>query len=204
MNRALIGRELREHAALLLLAPILGQRVAVTLSDEGHFSSFDLTTLVFYLAIAVAALAWYKTRRPWDPGTELFLLHRPARIRRIVAIRLAVVAGLIIVSGGAGILGAALWALVPGHCAAPFDWTDLVGPAAATVGLVLTWLTVCAVGYSRVSRLGVITTALVAGLWPTVLWSSLLDNWHYAVATALAATAVLAPTAVFAAPRRDY
>jgi len=136
MLRALMLKELRETAwiALVALAAHMafvancaGYRVLVfwrtTSSIEIPFltSYFVPTFCLVSIALAVA-LGLRQTAFESGRGTWLFLLHRPASMRRVLAAKLVVGTGLYLVCGLVAILSYAGWAAMPGKHASPFMW----------------------------------------------------------------------------------
>ncbi len=76
-----------------------------------------------FVSIALAvALGLRQTAVESGRGTWLFLLHRPASLRQVLAAKLAVGAGLYLLCGLIAILSYAAWAAMPGKHASPFFW----------------------------------------------------------------------------------
>jgi len=85
---------------------------------EGYFLPFFC---IISIALAVA-LGLRQTTFESVRGTWLFLLHRPASMRRVLAAKLVVGGGLYLVCGLIAILTYAGWAAMPGRHASPFFW----------------------------------------------------------------------------------
>ncbi len=137
MFRALVLKELRETAWIALVG--LAVHLAFVANHCGyailpfydarrdpevipfHNDSF-LVPFVFVSIALAAALGLRQTVFESRGGTWLFLLHRPASMRRVLASKLAVGGGLYLVCGLIPILSYAVWAALPGHHASPFFW----------------------------------------------------------------------------------
>jgi hypothetical protein len=136
MLRALLYKELRETgwiAAIALLAYLgyaancaghmvlpffnAGNVDGVPFLDGGYPVSFGFVSTCFVIALGMRQSAVESGR-----GTWLFLLHRPMSMRRIIAVKLAVGAGLYLFCGAVGILTYAVWAAMPGKHPSPFQW----------------------------------------------------------------------------------
>jgi len=136
MFRALMLKELRETAWIALVA--LVAQLAFVASYAGYpilpFSSNQrnvgipfldgsfLTSFCFVSIALAAALGLRQTAFESRGGTWLFLLHRPASMRRVLAAKLAVGGGLYLICGLIAILSYAAWAAMPGRHASPFFW----------------------------------------------------------------------------------
>jgi hypothetical protein len=137
MFRALVLKELRETGWIALVG--LGVHLTVVASRTGHdvfpiWGRADARQIPFLdndgfvqffciVSVALAiALGLRQTLGESIGGTWLFLLHRPAGRRRVLAAKLAVGAGLYLLCGAAAILTYAAWAATPGTHASPFYW----------------------------------------------------------------------------------
>jgi hypothetical protein len=81
-------------------------------------------TMSVVLAIGIGLL---QTLGESVRGTYPFLLHRPMSRRRIIAVKLAVGAGLSFGISGGAILALGLWAATPGTHPSPFEWSMTAG-----------------------------------------------------------------------------
>ena len=79
--------------------------------------TFCLVSIALAVALGLRQTAFESGR-----GTWLFLLHRPASMRRVLAAKLVVGTGLYLVCGLIAILSYAGWAAMPGKHASPFMW----------------------------------------------------------------------------------
>jgi hypothetical protein len=129
-------KELRETAWIALVA--LAANFAVVASCAGYgvlgslirkndleipFLDGEFVTAFCFISIALAVgLGLRQTVMESRGGTWLFLLHRPAGMRRILAAKLAVGGGLYLLCGLIAILTYAAWAALPGRHASPFQW----------------------------------------------------------------------------------
>jgi hypothetical protein len=136
MLKALVLKELRETgwiAAVALVAhlsfvamfagyPVVpfwsGRNIEVVPFVDGSF----LTTFCFVSVALAVALGLRQTAVESGRGTWLFLLHRPAGMRRVFLAKFAVGGGLYLLSGLIAILAYAAWAGLPGKHASPFFW----------------------------------------------------------------------------------
>jgi hypothetical protein len=136
MLKALVFKELRETIGIAAVASlaylaviafevgfnILGVRIdrgieAVPFVTDVFMQWFVCISVVFALGLAFWQTVTENTR-----GTWLFLLHRPIEIKLLVAVKLAVGAGLYLLVSASAILIYAFWAAIPGTHASPFNW----------------------------------------------------------------------------------
>ena len=76
-----------------------------------------------FVSVALAtALGLRQTAVESRGGTWLFLLHRPASLWQVLAVKLVVGGGLYLICGLIPILSYAAWAAMPGKHASPFFW----------------------------------------------------------------------------------
>jgi uncharacterized membrane protein YsdA (DUF1294 family) len=136
MNRALIIKELRESAALVALATLVGAWVLANLwgvaltpwdsrtAERWPFRQYLMETALpvlggsFAVLLAMKQTAWEEMR-----GTFRYLLYRPIERRRVVMLKLAVGLALVMALTAAFILSHAAWAAAPGNHPSPFFWS---------------------------------------------------------------------------------
>jgi hypothetical protein len=115
-------------AHLAFVATCAGYSVVPFSSARGNVqeipfldSSF-LTSFCFVSVALAVALGLRQTAVESGRGTWLFLLHRPASLRSVLAAKLAVGVGLYLACGLVAILSYAAWAAMPGKHPSPFFW----------------------------------------------------------------------------------
>jgi hypothetical protein len=142
--KTLIWKDLREHLALALIALVLSLFVLVpayqasvaalmeTLAGRLHTDSFNpqpllagnlLNGAAIFCALFASLLGWRQVRSESHRDLRAFLLHRPVTQAGIFIGK--TVAGLALYGLGAGLPFAILVAVarIPGHVAAPFEWS---------------------------------------------------------------------------------
>lgn len=136
MWKALIYKELRDVlpigciAVLAYLAlvgevtgyPVFGfvasfSRVGIPFLDPDSFRPF-----IFFSFVFTVGLGFWQTVKETTSGTWLFLLHRPANRRALIAAKLMTGATVYLVISALAILLYAAWAATPGTHASPFFW----------------------------------------------------------------------------------
>ena len=135
MLKALVLKELRETAwvaalglvaHLAFVASCAGYAVVplwpARVSEEIPFLGSTFMSPFCFVSVALAAALGLRQTALESRGTWLFLLHRPASLRQVIAAKLAVGAGLYLICGLVAILTYAAWAATPGHHASPFFW----------------------------------------------------------------------------------
>ncbi len=185
MFRALMLKELRETGWIALVG--LALHLAVVSSCAGYpilpflqtghsdfpFLEDGFVASFCYVSIALAvALGLRQTAFESRGGTWLFLLHRPASMRHVLAAKLAVGGGLYLICGLVPILSYAAWAALPGKHASPFFWWMTTDAWKAWDLIVIVYL-----------------GAFLAGMRPA--------RWFGTRLLPLAASGVLAPLLIF-------
>jgi len=136
MLKALMLKELRETAWIALVGLVAHLAIVANCAGYNIFLPFLQTVrsdFPFYydgfvdsfckVSIALAvALGLRQTAFESRASTWLFLLHRPASVRRVLAAKLAVGGGLYLICGLIPILSYAAWAAIPGKHPSPFFW----------------------------------------------------------------------------------
>jgi hypothetical protein len=221
MLKALMLKELRETAwigmvgllaHLAFVASCAGYAVLPfwTRGDIGGIpflgGSGSFLTAFGFVSVALAAtLGLRQTAFESRGGTWLFLLHRPASMRQVLAAKLAVGAGLYLVCGLIAILSYAAWAAMPGHHASPFYWWMTADAWWAWGIIVIVYLGAFLAGIRPARWFGTRLLPLAAGglltilLIPASSFSPLLG-----VAVFILETACLAGLIDFTATTRDY
>ncbi len=140
MIKALAIKELRESAGVTAIAALAIAWQVMNCMGRDPLSMFlgsyvDTNHLAFVrgdgfydwavLSIGGFAILLGLKQSAWElqHSTFYFLLHRPMSRRLVFAIKLAVGASLVVAVLGAAILIYGAWAAVPGHLAAPFEWS---------------------------------------------------------------------------------
>jgi hypothetical protein len=139
MIKILAIKELRESLGVTVLAALaMAWQVMICMRRdpmEMFISRVDRNHLAFIrgdgfydwavLAMGSFAIILGLKQSAWEVhnNTFYFLLHRPMSRRRVFAIKLAVGASLVVAVLAAAILIYGAWAAVPGHLAAPFEWS---------------------------------------------------------------------------------
>jgi len=90
---------------------------AIPFLNDSFLTSFCFVSIALAVGLGLRQTAVESGR-----GTWLFLLHRPVSMRRVLAVKLAVGAGLYLICGLIAILSYAAWAKLPGRHASPFLW----------------------------------------------------------------------------------
>ncbi len=136
MHRALIVKELREAAGLVVLA-VLAMALVLAMLTGFPILPWYSTRIIHYpflqdslrfnfwlVAGGLAATLGLK-QSAWElgKGTYHYLLHRPLSRHHIFGIKLAVGGGLVMGLSGLLLALYACWALTPGHFPAPFEWS---------------------------------------------------------------------------------
>ena len=136
MYKALAFKELRETAGIAAIASIaylaviafevgfniIGVRVERNVDPIPFVGDAFLSWFLAISVLFAASLAFWQTVTENTRGTWLFLLHRPIMPWRLIAVKLAVGAGLYLSVSAAAILVYAIWAAIPGTHASPFYW----------------------------------------------------------------------------------
>jgi hypothetical protein len=139
MVKALVIKELRESAGILVLAAlavvyVLAELTATPLlpwqSRWLYAIPFVRDSLPFYFWIVIGGLAvalgFRQTAWELGQGTYFFLLHRPIHRNRIFALKLLVGAALVTLIGVLLVGFYAWWASTPGKFDGPFYWSMTV------------------------------------------------------------------------------
>ncbi len=178
MLRALLLKELRETGWIALVAlladlALVGHYVGYSVLPSGPENNFlaaipflDGTFLGFFCAVSVAfaiVLGLWQTVVESRRGTWLFLLHRPAGRRRVIAAKLAVGGGLYLLCGLIAILSYAAWAAMPGKHASPFLWWMTADAWKAWGVIVIVYLAAFLAGLRPARWFGTRLLPLVAG-----------------------------------------
>ena len=133
MLKALVLKELRETAWIALAAlladlalaaacagypglPFTSTAYDIPFLDGGFLEFFCLISAALAAALGLRQTV-FESRRG-----DLFLRDRPANMRQVLAVKLAVGAALYLVCGLVAILSYAAWATRPGNHASPFLW----------------------------------------------------------------------------------
>lgn len=136
MVKTLVIKELRECAAITALAVLaMGYALASlmllrlllwqTVGDRTFPFVYDGANFYFSFIVGGLAVALGLKQAAWEDvrGTYHFLLHRPMCRSRIVQVKLATGATILLVFAGVAIVLYALWAATPGKHASPFYWS---------------------------------------------------------------------------------
>jgi len=99
------------------LSAVGAARTAIPFLEGSFLTSFSIVSAALAVALGLRQTAAESGR-----GTWLFLLQRPASLKRALAAKLAVGLGLYLVCGLTAILSYAFWAMLPGRHASPFLW----------------------------------------------------------------------------------
>jgi hypothetical protein len=96
-----------------------------------------LKEAVFFCAIFGALLGWLQIQAEKHPDLRAFLLHRPVARTTLLWSKLICGAGLYALGAGVPLAGLVIYAVTPGHVAAPFEWAMVLpGLNAFLLGLV--------------------------------------------------------------------
>jgi len=145
--KALIQKELRENLKLAVLGLIV---ISAILAIEIHSYSLGMKSLAagrseyvnwsalqplvspellmlvaYFCAIFGALLGWFQIHNERHRDLWAFLVHRPATRTQIFLGKLVGGLVLYVLVTGMPLAGLVLWAVVPGHVAAPFEWQML-------------------------------------------------------------------------------
>jgi hypothetical protein len=135
MLKALVIKELRETAGLMVLAAIgavyvLGDLTGTAAAPWQNpavysfpFVQDELSYSLWMVAGGLAiALGLRQTAWELGQGTYFFLLHRPVSRGRVFGLKLLIGGSLAFVFSALFLLIYVWWAATPGHRAAPFEW----------------------------------------------------------------------------------
>jgi ABC-type transport system involved in multi-copper enzyme maturation permease subunit len=142
MIRAIVGKELRQLALILVLAlglylsivsvltglgPLANLRFVVARTQNVPFldSQFAMSLALWTFLLAVV-LGFRQSLGESRSGTYLFLLHRPCSRSAIFGTKLAVGVVAVLLLSALPILLYAWWAATPGNIPAPFEWSMTV------------------------------------------------------------------------------
>ncbi|MEI7937110.1 MAG: hypothetical protein WCK27_10495 [Verrucomicrobiota bacterium] len=188
--KTLLLKELRENVKVAALGLViytlllLGQysrpgqspRDLGRLLTDGDF----LTSTTWFCGLFGAVLGWLQIHNERRPDLWAFLCHRPITRTAIFLAKATAGLCLYVLAAGLPLLGYIVWARLPGHVAAPFEWL-MVRPAA-------TWFLAGSVCYfagmltglrqarwyaSRGLGLGVAVIVFVALIETTAFWQGL-------------------------------
>jgi len=218
MLKALVIKELRESAGVLVLAVLAAIYVVVGLmgfsllpiAQSGiaqYGVPFVSDSFQFYLAVIVGGLAAALglKQAAWEFGhsTYHFLLHRPVRRGSVFWTKLAVGVSLVLVLGASMILLYALWAQSPGRSAAPFFWSMTVPAWQCLLCLCLVYLGAFLSGLRPARWFG---TRLAPGLAGFVLAMVIYAApwWWLAVVGVVVSAWVILVAIFYYAAERDY
>jgi hypothetical protein len=218
MLKALVLKELRETAWIALVAlladlavvancaggsvlPIQLARADVDIPFLG--SAFFSFFCIVSVALAVA-LGLRQTVAESRGGTWLFLLHRPASLWRVLAVKLAVGGGLYLTCGLVAILSYAVWAALPGKHASPFCWWMTVAAWEAWGVIAIVYLAAFLAGIRPARWFGTRLLPLAAGGSLAILLMFALFWPLLGVAAILLVAACLIGLIHFTARTRDF
>jgi hypothetical protein len=218
MLKALMLKELRETGwiALVALAAHLAfaanaagyavlpfwtrmTDLAIPFIDGGFVVSF-----CFVSAALAVALGLRQTAVESGRGTWLFLLHRPASMRRVLAAKLIVGAGLYLLCGLIAILSYAAWAAMPGKHASPFLWWMTADAWRAWGIMTIVYLAAFLAGIRPARWFGTRLLPLAAGAPLALLMVPASLFWPLLGIAAFVVAACLLGLILFTARTRDY
>src|ERR1017187_10704352 len=144
--KTLVFKEFRENVKAAVLGMIIYALVLVVLYRDYVASPTNMTqplsdsNLVFgtawFCGIFGAVLGWLQVHNERRPDLWAFLIHRPMTRSGIFLAKVMAGLGLYALVVGLPLLGFIVWARLPGHVAAPFEFAMLRPVAAyALVGL---------------------------------------------------------------------
>jgi hypothetical protein len=221
MLKALVIKELRESAGIVVLAALAAAYVVISLVglslvpievmsveviQSGNYPFLsDSFTMYFAVVIGGLAIALGLRQTAWESGvgTYHFLLHRPVSRRFIFGTKLAVGTMLVLALGGLMILLYATWAAGTGHTPTPFFWSMTARAWQVLAALLLVYLGAFLSGLRPArwfgTRLGPLASGIIVAM--VVSWM----YWWWLVAALLAVFAVIGLTAIFQqVMTRDY
>ncbi len=220
MFRALMLKELRETGWIALVG--LAVQLAFVANCCGYavvpfwgsrpnpyeVPFLDETLLVPFSFISIAlavALGLRQTAFESRGGTWLFLLHRPASMRRVLAAKLAVGGGLYLICGLIAILSYVAWAATPGHHASPFFWWMTANTWYAWGLIAMAYLVAFLAGIRPARWFGTRLLPLAAGwLFAALPAIALHFSALLGIAVFLLVAAWLVGLVLFAARSRDF
>jgi hypothetical protein len=220
MLKALMLKELRETAWIALVALVLQLAFVANCAGYAIFpiwnyraghdgipfldGNFMVPFCVVSIALAVA-LGLRQTSMEGRRGAWLFLLHRPASMRRVLAAKLTVGAGLYLICGLIAILTYAVWAAMPGRHASPFLWWMTADTWKAWGAITIVYFSAFAAGIRPAHWFGTRLLPLVAGGILVMLPIGLLVTWpSLGVVVFLLVAAFLVGLIHFIARTRDF
>jgi len=217
MLKALALKELRETigiaaVALVLFAYFVIVAIGVTLlpldyayEDSIPFVAGPVKTN-FTLVAGLLAIALGFRQTAWETafGTTQFLLHRPVARWRLVGVKLAVGAVVLMLSSALPILVYAFWAATPGTHASPFEWSMTVPFWQVPVVMTIVYLGSFLSGIRPARWVGTRLAPLASAVFLAFVVTLLPCAWVWSFLLVLAVDGLLITSVFFAIQTRDF
>jgi ABC-type transport system involved in multi-copper enzyme maturation permease subunit len=217
MLRALVVKELRETAGIVILALIayagfvishMGLEVlpiSVSSSKAIPFVSPEFLSTFAIVAVCLAIALGFR-QSAWEAvgDTYQFLLHRPISRWRIIGLKLLTGAGLYLVCSALPILTYAWWAATPGTHASPFEWSMTATSWQVWISMTILYLGSFLSGIRPARWIGTRLAPLAASGLLVAVIQFIPWWWVLGLAAVLLAGAVLTANILFVARTRDY
>lgn len=217
MLKALALKELRETigiaaVALILFAYFVIVAIGVTLLpwDYGYEDSIPFVAgpvkMNFTLVAGLLAIALGFRQTTWETafGSAQFLLHRPVARWRLVGVKLAVGAAVLMLSSALPILVYALWAATPGTHASPFEWSMTIPFWQMPVVMTIVYLGSFLSGIRPARWVGTRLAPLASAAFLASVVTLLPCAWGWSLLLVLAVDGLLIASVFFAIQTRDF
>jgi hypothetical protein len=174
-------------------------RYQIPFLGDNFLGAFGYVSVFLAVALGLRQTVWESRG-----GTWLFLLHRPASLRRVLAAKLLVGGGLYLLCGLIAILSYAAWAAMPGRHASPFRWWMTANAWAAWGLIAIVYLSAFLTGIRPARWFGTRLLPLVAGGTLALMLCFTLAWPPVGVAVFLLMAAGLVGLINFSAQSRDF
>lgn len=216
MHKALIVKELRESAGIVILALLgvgysLAELTATPLfpwqNPYLYYYPFvqNLLFEYFWLVAGGLAIALGFRQTAWElgQGTYFFLLHRPVSRRVIFGYKLLVGCGLLMLLSGLLVTAYAWWASRPGSFQAPFFWSMTIPAWQMWLAVPPLYFGAFLSGIRPARWYGSRLVPLITGILTSMAAASAPWVWS-TVALSLIVSALMVVSILYYVQQRDY
>jgi hypothetical protein len=216
MQKALVIKELRESAGIVILALfgvayLLAELTATPIMpwQNSYLYTYpfvwDSTQIYLWFLGGALALALGFRQTAWElsHGTYFFLLHRPISRRAVFGVKLLVGLTLLMLIAALYVVLFTWWSATPGHFDAPFFLSMTVPAWRTWISLPPVYLGAFLAGIRPGRWFGSRLVPVVAGFLAAVVASNMPWFWLSAVLS-IAASALLAVAIFYYVQVRDY
>jgi ABC-type transport system involved in multi-copper enzyme maturation permease subunit len=217
MLKAMLYKELRETIwialagllahAYFMLGLMSASVMTARVGGRGGIPFVSDNFLGPFVAVAVvvaAVLGFRQTLSESARGTWLFLLHRPAPRRYLVALKLLGGAGLYLAASAVPVLAYAWWAAAPGTHASPFEWSMTLDAWQGWISVTVVYFAAFLSGIRPGRWFGTRLMPLVGAGLLVVLIQFVPHWWVFGLGAVLLLDAWLVATILVVAHTRDY